>query len=105
MFSIVSLAESSRLLNSIVALFIGLLRSTKSLIYASLLLFGLLAAVTTNDTVAFIDPPVAYTIAKYRSNFRKVAVIPDLWAISMFEDYLLESWLNLLSTSMQVVEK
>ncbi|MEM4869698.1 MAG: hypothetical protein QW081_04850 [Desulfurococcaceae archaeon] len=78
MFSIVSLAESSRLLNSIAALFIGLLRSTKSLIYASSLLFGLLAAVTTNDTVAFIDPPVAYTIAKYRSNFRKVAVIPDL---------------------------
>ncbi|MEM4623369.1 MAG: SLC13 family permease [Desulfurococcaceae archaeon] len=64
MFSIVSLAESSGLLNSIAAWFIGLFRSTKSLIYASSLFFGLLAAVTMNDTVAFIGPPIAYTIAK-----------------------------------------
>ncbi|MEM2170140.1 MAG: SLC13 family permease [Desulfurococcaceae archaeon] len=64
MFSITGLAESSGLLNTMTAWFLGLFKNTKLLIYAFSALFGLLAAIAMNDTVALIGPPMAYTIAK-----------------------------------------
>jgi Na+/H+ antiporter NhaD/arsenite permease-like protein len=34
------------------------------LVYGSALLFGVLAAFVANDTVALMDPPIAYTISR-----------------------------------------
>lgn len=64
MFSIVGLAESSGLLAMVSSWFISMFRSRYSLMYASSLLFGLLAAVAMNDTVAVMGPPIAYTISR-----------------------------------------
>lgn len=64
MFSIVGLAESSGLLAMVSSWFISMFRSRYSLIYASSLLFGLLAAVAMNDTVAVMGPPIAYTVSR-----------------------------------------
>ncbi len=64
MFSIVGLAESSGLLAMISSWFISLFRSRYSLIYALSILFGLLAAVTMNDTVAVMGPPIAYIASR-----------------------------------------
>ena len=64
MFSITSLAESSGLLAYVASRFISAFKTERALIVASSLLFGLLAAVAMNDTVALMGPPVAYTIAK-----------------------------------------
>ncbi|MCS7116095.1 MAG: SLC13 family permease [Nitrososphaerota archaeon] len=64
MFSMVGLAESSGLLNAIAAWFISIFRRRRALIYGSSLLFGLLAAIAVNDTIALMGPPIAYTISR-----------------------------------------
>ena len=64
MFSIVGLAESSGLLNLIGAWFMSRFDSRYKIILASSLFFGLLAAFSMNDTVAFMGPPLAYTISR-----------------------------------------
>ncbi|MGB9806708.1 MAG: SLC13 family permease [Thermoproteota archaeon] len=64
MFSIVSVAESSGLLNFVSAWFLARFKSRKAVLIASSLLFGLMAAVTVNDSVALIGPPIAYLISK-----------------------------------------
>ncbi|MEL9940558.1 MAG: SLC13 family permease [Ignisphaera sp.] len=64
MFSIVGLAEVSGVLEAISTWFIGRFKSRYTVIYASSILFGLLAAIAMNDTVAFMGPPIAYTIAR-----------------------------------------
>jgi Na+/H+ antiporter NhaD/arsenite permease-like protein len=64
MFTIVGLAESSGLLAMLPSWFISMFKSRYSLIYASSLLFGLLAAVAMNDTVALMGPPIAYAISR-----------------------------------------
>ncbi|MEM2428956.1 MAG: SLC13 family permease [Nitrososphaerales archaeon] len=64
MFSMVGLAESSGLLNAIATWFISKFKHKKALIYGSSLMFGLLAAVAVNDTIALMGPPIAYTISR-----------------------------------------
>lgn len=64
MFSIVSIAESSGLLNFVSTWFITKFKSRKTVLVASSLLFGLMAAITVNDSVALIGPPLAYLISK-----------------------------------------
>ncbi|MCC6015166.1 MAG: anion transporter [Desulfurococcaceae archaeon] len=64
MFSLVSLAESSGLLSALTAWFIGRFGSRYSVVYASSILFGVLAAFAVNDTVALMGPPIAYTISR-----------------------------------------
>jgi len=64
MFSIVGLAESSGLLAMVSSWFISMFKSRYSLMCASSLLFGLLAAVAMNDTVAVMGPPIAYTVSR-----------------------------------------
>jgi len=64
MFSISSLAERSGLLAYIAGKFISLFKTRRSLILASSLLFGLLAAISMNDTVALMGPPIAYIVSK-----------------------------------------
>jgi Na+/H+ antiporter NhaD/arsenite permease-like protein len=64
MFSLVSLAESSGLLSALSMWFIGRFRSRYSVVYASSITFGALAAFAVNDTVALMGPPIAYTISR-----------------------------------------
>jgi Na+/H+ antiporter NhaD/arsenite permease-like protein len=64
MFSLVSLAESSGLLSALSTWFIGRFRSRYSVVYASSITFGALAAFAVNDTVALMGPPIAYTISR-----------------------------------------
>ena len=64
MFSIVGLAEASGLLNLMAAWFMSRFKTRYSLLAASSLFFGLLAAVSMNDTVAFMGPPLALAIAR-----------------------------------------
>ncbi|MDI9645853.1 MAG: SLC13 family permease [Archaeoglobales archaeon] len=64
MFSLVGLADSSGLLNVVSMRFISLFKNRFALIYASSLLFGILAAFAVNDTVALVGPLIAYTISK-----------------------------------------
>ena len=64
MFSLISLAESSGLLDMIASRFISKFRNVSSLIYASSFLFGFLSAIAVNDTIALMGPPIAYSIAR-----------------------------------------
>lgn len=64
MFSIVGLAESSGLLTAISYWFISVFRHVKMLIYGSSILFGLLASIALNDTIALMGPPIAYAISR-----------------------------------------
>lgn len=64
MFSIVSLAESSGLLNMISYWFISKLKTTLSVVIISSLIFGLMAAFAVNDTIAVMGPPIVYTISR-----------------------------------------
>ncbi|MGC9147445.1 MAG: SLC13 family permease [Infirmifilum sp.] len=64
MFSIVGLAESSGLFNLMGFWFINHFESRYHLILASSIFFGLLAAISMNDTVAFMGPPLAYTVSR-----------------------------------------
>ncbi|MCS7136373.1 MAG: SLC13 family permease [Nitrososphaerota archaeon] len=64
MFSLVGLAEASGLLNMVSVWFISRFKSSYSLVLASSMLFGFLAAFAMNDTVALMGPPIAYTISK-----------------------------------------
>lgn len=64
MFSLVGVAESSGLLKVISVWFISLFKRRITLILASSVLFGLLAAFTVNDTVALMGPSIAYTISR-----------------------------------------
>ena len=64
MFSIVSLANSSGLLDFIAYVVVYKLRSSWSLIVGSSILFGLMAAFLVNDSVALLGPPIAFFISK-----------------------------------------
>ena len=64
MFSLVGIAEESGVLNALSLWFISRFRSTRSLIIASSLIFGLLSAFAMNDTVALMGPPIAYLISR-----------------------------------------
>lgn len=64
MFSIVSLSEQSGLLAAIAYFFASKLNSRHSIIYASALIFGIIAAFATNDAVALMGPPIAYVFAR-----------------------------------------
>jgi len=64
MFSLVSLANLSGLLEAIAYWFTSRFKSSVGLVYGSALLFGLLAAFVVNDTVALMGPPIAYTISR-----------------------------------------
>jgi hypothetical protein len=64
MFSLVSLANSSGLLEMLTLWFISAFRKRVALLYGSALLFGLLAAFVVNDTVALMGPPIAYTMSR-----------------------------------------
>ncbi len=64
MFSLVSMAESSGVLEAAAFKLISMFRSSSSLVYASSFFFGLLSAIAVNDTVALMGPPIAYAIAK-----------------------------------------
>jgi len=64
MFSIVSVAESSGLLNFVSMWFITKFKSRRAVLIASSLLFGLMAAITVNDSVALIGPSIVYLISK-----------------------------------------
>jgi Na+/H+ antiporter NhaD and related arsenite permeases len=64
MFSIVALAESSGLLDAIAYWFLGLFKTRYGLALGASLLFGLLAAVAVNDTVALMGPPIAAVLAR-----------------------------------------
>jgi Na+/H+ antiporter NhaD/arsenite permease-like protein len=63
-FSLVSLANLSGLLEAIAYWFTSRFKSSVGLVYGSALLFGLLAAFVVNDTVALMGPPIAYTISR-----------------------------------------
>ncbi|MGB9727026.1 MAG: SLC13 family permease [Nitrososphaeria archaeon] len=64
MFSIVALADSSGLLNYIALKWVSQFKSRLTLVIASSILFGVLAAFTVNDTVALMGPPLAFYIAR-----------------------------------------
>lgn len=64
MFSIAGLMEASGLLEAISYWFVGRFRSRVRVLFASTYLFGLLAAVAVNDTVALIGPPIALLVGK-----------------------------------------
>ncbi|WP_440059789.1 SLC13 family permease [Thermogladius sp. 4427co] len=64
MFSITGLAESSGLLDYLAGRFISIFKTRKGLIIGSSILFGLMASILMNDTIALMGPPIAYTIAK-----------------------------------------
>jgi Na+/H+ antiporter NhaD/arsenite permease-like protein len=64
MFSIVALADSSGLLNYIALKWVSNFKSRLTLVVASSILFGVLAAFTVNDTVALMGPPLAFYIAR-----------------------------------------
>lgn len=64
MFSLVGLLENSGLLEAISYKFISRFKSRGGLLVASAYLFGLLAAVAVNDTIALMGPPIAVLIAK-----------------------------------------
>ncbi len=64
MFSIVGVAESSGLLDALSLLVISRFRSVHVTLIGISLIFGFLAAVATNDTVAIIGPPVVISLSK-----------------------------------------
>lgn len=64
MFTIVALAEESGLLTAVAYFFASRIHSRRSLFYVAALMFGLLAALATNDTVALMGPPIAYILAR-----------------------------------------
>jgi Na+/H+ antiporter NhaD/arsenite permease-like protein len=64
MFSLVSLANSSGLLEMVARWFISVFRRRVALLYGSSLLFGVLATFVVNDTVALMGPPIAYTLSR-----------------------------------------
>lgn len=64
MFSIVSMAESSGLLDAIAYWFLWRARSTRGLLLTLSFLFGLLAAFTVNDAVALMGPPIVAAVAR-----------------------------------------
>lgn len=64
MFSIVSLADESGLLNAISIWVLTKARSVKHLFLLLAILFGFLAAIAVNDTVALMGPPIVLTISR-----------------------------------------
>ncbi len=64
MFSIISMAESSGLLDAVAYWFLAKAGSTGRLLLISSLLFGLLAAFTVNDAVALMGPSIVATISR-----------------------------------------
>ncbi len=64
MFSIVALADTSGLLNYISFKWVSIFKSRLTLVVASSILFGLLAAFTVNDTVALMGPPLAFYFSR-----------------------------------------
>jgi len=64
MFSVVALAESSGLLEAVAYWFLGLFQTRYQAAVGASLLFGLLAAIAVNDTVALMGPPIAAALAR-----------------------------------------
>ncbi|MEZ0345682.1 MAG: SLC13 family permease [Infirmifilum sp.] len=64
MFSLVALAEESGLLDALSYAVVSRVHSTLWLYVLSSFLFGLLAAITVNDTVALVGPPIAYVASR-----------------------------------------
>ncbi len=76
MFSIVGLMDVSGLLDAISYWFMGRFKSRTMVLIASAYLFGLLAAVTVNDTVALMGPPIALLISRATgTNLKVIAVL------------------------------
>ncbi|MFP3292757.1 MAG: SLC13 family permease [Nitrososphaeria archaeon] len=63
MFSLVSIAEHAGLLDYLSYRFLGAFRSRLGMMTAASLLFGLLAAISVNDTVAMAGVPIALSAA------------------------------------------
>jgi Na+/H+ antiporter NhaD/arsenite permease-like protein len=57
MFSIVGVAESSGLLDALSLLVLSRFRSVRVALVGASLVFGFLAAVAVNDTIAIMGPP------------------------------------------------
>lgn len=64
MFSIVSLAESSGLLDLLAWKVMGRPKTVYSLLLLYSLTFGLLASIAMNDTMAVMGPPIAYSLSR-----------------------------------------
>ncbi|MDW8043405.1 MAG: SLC13 family permease [Nitrososphaerota archaeon] len=64
MFALVGMAERSGLLDFLAYYFLSRLRTTRSIVLGSALLFGLMPAFFVNDTVALMGPPIAVTIGR-----------------------------------------
>lgn len=64
MFALVGMAERSGLLDFLAYYFLSRLRTTRSIVLGSALLFGLMSAFFVNDTVALMGPPIAVTIGR-----------------------------------------
>ncbi|MGP3667673.1 MAG: SLC13 family permease [Candidatus Bathyarchaeota archaeon] len=64
MFSLVSIAENSGLLEAVSYWFVSMFKSRVKILYASAFLYGLLAAFAVNDTVALMGVPIAYLLAR-----------------------------------------
>ncbi|MDH5815481.1 MAG: SLC13 family permease [Candidatus Nezhaarchaeota archaeon] len=64
MFSIVAVAESSGLLDSIAHLVLSRFKGTYTMLIFLSLTMGLLSSIAVNDTVALMGPPIVYSIAK-----------------------------------------
>ncbi|MGC8973468.1 MAG: SLC13 family permease [Thermoproteus sp.] len=64
MFSIVSMAESSGLLDAVAYWFLARAGSTRRMLILLSLLFGMLAAFTVNDAVALMGPAIVATAAR-----------------------------------------
>jgi Na+/H+ antiporter NhaD/arsenite permease-like protein len=83
MFSIVSMAEESGLVGFISTWFIEKFRSRRSVLIASSLLFGLMAAVAVNDTVALMGPPLAYLVARSLGVSVELAMLILMFSITI----------------------
>ncbi len=76
MFSIASLMETSGLLGAISYWFVGRFKSRVKILIASAYLFGLLAAIAVNDTIALMGPPIAILIGKVAGiDYRAMTVL------------------------------
>jgi len=64
MFTLVGLAEESGLLNMIAYILISRAKSIRSAFILISLVMGLPAAFALNDTIALMDPPIVYMIAR-----------------------------------------
>ena len=83
MFILVSLAETSGLLDVISFSLLSKFRTRSNLVIASSLLFGLLSAFAANDTIALMGPPIAYAISKLAGLDPKVMFLLLAYSITI----------------------